>query len=56
MDKVDNDIQIQGLKYFKRLMPLLYGLEKVGYERDKAGGRIRAVAEPVQRECVTATC
>ena len=39
MDKVGNDIQIQGLKYFKRLMPLLYGLEEVGCERDKAGNR-----------------
>lgn len=33
------DLQIRGLKHFKRLMPLLYRLEDVGCKRDKAHNR-----------------
>jgi hypothetical protein len=33
------DLQLRGLKHFKRLMPLLHRLEDVGCQRDKAGNR-----------------
>jgi len=33
------DMEVRGLKHFKRLLPLLRGLEKVGCERDTAGNR-----------------
>jgi hypothetical protein len=33
------DIDIQGLKHFKRLLPLLRRLDEVGCDRDKAGNR-----------------
>ena len=36
--KVTED-QVTGLKYFKRLTPLLKRLHEVGCERDKAGNR-----------------
>jgi hypothetical protein len=46
MDKVGQDeVQIQGLKHFKRLMPLLHRLDDVGCERDKAGNRLLKMSD-----------
>jgi hypothetical protein len=39
MERSVEDVQIQGLKHFKRLMPLLHRLDEVGCRRDKAGNR-----------------
>ena len=33
------DLEVQGLKHFKRLLPLLHRLDEVGCDRDKAGNR-----------------
>jgi len=45
MTPLDESTQIQGLKHFKRLMPLLRRLEKVGCERDKAGNRLLTMSD-----------
>jgi hypothetical protein len=34
-----SDVEVVGLKHFKRLMPLLHRLDQVGCERDTAGNR-----------------
>ena len=36
---IEQEVQVQGLKHFKRLMPLLHRLDEVGCQRDKAGNR-----------------
>ena len=39
MESPPKDMDVQGLKHFKRLLPLLQRLDKVGCGRDKAGNR-----------------
>jgi hypothetical protein len=42
---IEQDLQVQGLKHFKRLMPLLHRLDGVGCERDKAGNRLLRMSD-----------
>lgn len=42
---MDAAIDVQGLKHFKRLMPLLHRLDGVGCQRDKAGNRLLRMSD-----------
>lgn len=42
---IERQIQVQGLKHFKRLMPLLHRLDQVGCQRDKAGNRLLRMSD-----------